>query len=300
MQITDRSKDVIKSGGEWISSIDLENLAVGHPDVAEAAVIGVAHPEVGRAAAADRRAKKPGKDRPSTRFQFLAFMEGKIAKWWMPGRRGLRGGDPAHRHRQDPEVTALAAFVVIWNDGLRGLGRAIAAFLIGVAVLAWPLFEIARSSTLPVISDITTDPSDPPRFLAVASARPSGANPVAYPGEETAVRQREAYPAVRPLELEGNPDEVFNIALAIVERHGWRVLDSVTPRGGQREGRIEAVALTWLMGFREDISIRIRFVDGLVKVDMRSASRYGSHDFGANARRIETFFADFVEARRRR
>jgi uncharacterized protein (DUF1499 family) len=197
-------------------------------------------------------------------------------------------------------LTALAAFVVIWNDGLRGLGRAIAAFLIGVAVLAWPLFEIARSSTLPVISDITTDPSDPPRFLAVASARPSGANPVAYPGEETAVRQREAYPAVRPLELEGNPDEVFNIALAIVERHGWRVLDSVTPRGGQREGRIEAVALTWLMGFREDISIRIRFVDGLVKVDMRSASRYGSHDFGANARRIETFFADFVEARRRR
>ncbi len=45
MQITDRAKDVIKSGGEWISSIDIENLAVGHPDVAEAAVIGVAHPK---------------------------------------------------------------------------------------------------------------------------------------------------------------------------------------------------------------------------------------------------------------
>jgi uncharacterized protein (DUF1499 family) len=197
-------------------------------------------------------------------------------------------------------VMALAAFVAIWNDGLRGLGRAIAAFLIGTAILGWPIFEIARSSTLPAISDITTDPSDPPRFLAVASARPSGANPVAYPGEATAVRQREAYPAVRPLELEANPDEVFNIALAIVERRGWRVLDSVTPRGGQREGRIEAVALTVLMGFREDISIRIRSVEGMVKVDIRSASRYGSHDFGANARRIETFFADFIEARRQR
>jgi uncharacterized protein (DUF1499 family) len=78
------------------------------------------------------------------------------------------------------------------------------------------------------------------------------------------------------------------------------VLDSVTPRGGQREGRIEAVALTPIMGFREDVSIRIRSVDGMVKIDMRSASRYGNHDYGGNARRIETFLAEFIEARRRR
>ena len=55
MQITDRSKDVIKSGGEWISSIDLENIAIAHPAVAEAAVIGVAPSEMGRAAAAGGR-----------------------------------------------------------------------------------------------------------------------------------------------------------------------------------------------------------------------------------------------------
>jgi fatty-acyl-CoA synthase len=81
MQITDRAKDVIKSGGEWISTIDLENLAVGHPDVAEAAVIGVAHPRW------DERpllviVKKPGAE--PTKQDLLAFMEGKIAKWWMP------------------------------------------------------------------------------------------------------------------------------------------------------------------------------------------------------------------------
>lgn len=81
MQITDRAKDVIKSGGEWISSIDLENLAVGHPDVAEAAVIGIAHPKW------DERPllvviAKPGKE--PTREQILEFMDGKIAKWWMP------------------------------------------------------------------------------------------------------------------------------------------------------------------------------------------------------------------------
>ena len=81
MQITDRAKDVIKSGGEWISSIDLENLAVGHPDVAEAAVIGVAHPKW------DERPLLvivPKEGREQDRDGILAFMDGKIAKWWMP------------------------------------------------------------------------------------------------------------------------------------------------------------------------------------------------------------------------
>jgi 3-(methylthio)propionyl---CoA ligase len=81
MQITDRSKDVIKSGGEWISSIDLENIAVAHPAIAEAAVIGVRHPKW------DERpliiaVKKPGA--AVTREDLLKFYEGKIAKWWMP------------------------------------------------------------------------------------------------------------------------------------------------------------------------------------------------------------------------
>jgi fatty-acyl-CoA synthase len=81
MQITDRSKDVIKSGGEWISSIDLENLAVGHPKVAEAAVIGVHHPKW------DERplliiVLKEGQT--ATKEEILGFLNGKIAKWWMP------------------------------------------------------------------------------------------------------------------------------------------------------------------------------------------------------------------------
>jgi fatty-acyl-CoA synthase len=81
MTITDRSKDVIKSGGEWISSIEIENIAVGHPDVAEAAVIGVRHPKW------DERpllivVRKPGKE--VTGEQVLDYLRGKIAKWWMP------------------------------------------------------------------------------------------------------------------------------------------------------------------------------------------------------------------------
>ncbi len=81
MQITDRAKDVIKSGGEWISSIEIENIAVGHPKVAEAAVIGLSHPKW------DERpllVVVPKKGETASREELLAFLQGKIAKWWMP------------------------------------------------------------------------------------------------------------------------------------------------------------------------------------------------------------------------
>jgi len=81
MRITDRSKDVIKSGGEWISSIDLENLAVAHPAVAEAAVIGIHHPKWDERPLLIVQLKQGQK---ANREDILKFMEGKIAKWWMP------------------------------------------------------------------------------------------------------------------------------------------------------------------------------------------------------------------------
>ncbi len=81
MQITDRSKDVIKSGGEWIGTIDLENIAMAHPAVLQAACIGIVHPKW------DERpllvvVKRPGSD--VSREQLIEFFTGKIAKWWTP------------------------------------------------------------------------------------------------------------------------------------------------------------------------------------------------------------------------
>ena len=81
MQITDRAKDVIKSGGEWISSIEIENLAVGHPKVAEAAVIGLRHPKWDERPLLVVVAKK---DQTATREELLGYLQGKIANWWMP------------------------------------------------------------------------------------------------------------------------------------------------------------------------------------------------------------------------
>ena len=81
MQITDRAKDIVKSGGEWISSIEIENIAMGHPKAANAAVIGAAHPKW------DERpvlliSLREGVE--ATKEEFLAFLDGKIAKWWTP------------------------------------------------------------------------------------------------------------------------------------------------------------------------------------------------------------------------
>ncbi len=106
MHITDRSKDVIKSGGEWIGSIDLENIAMAHPGVAMAACIAAAH------AKWDERpllivVRKPGAE--LTRDELIDFYEGRIAKWWTARRRGVRRCDPARRDRQDAEEPAARA-----------------------------------------------------------------------------------------------------------------------------------------------------------------------------------------------
>ena len=131
MQITDRAKDVIKSGGEWISSIDIENLAVGHPDVAEAAVIGVAHPKW------DERpllVVVPKEGHEVKAEEVLEFLKPKIAKWWMPDDMQVVSGDPPHRDRQDQQAEAArdvqglqAADGVRVFDGRRRTGAVIAS-----------------------------------------------------------------------------------------------------------------------------------------------------------------------------
>lgn len=81
MQITDRAKDLIKSGGEWISSIDIENIAVGHPDVAEAAVIGLPHPKWEERPLLIVVAKE---GRNVTKESMMEYLDGKMSKWWLP------------------------------------------------------------------------------------------------------------------------------------------------------------------------------------------------------------------------
>jgi uncharacterized protein (DUF1499 family) len=189
-------------------------------------------------------------------------------------------------------VLAFGAFVVIWRQGLRGLGLAVAALSIGIAMLAYPAYLGVLFYRLPAVNDITTDPVDPPRFEAIARLRPRGANPIAYPGAAALQLQRAAYPDIEPLLVSVPPLEAYDAALAVITKRKWRIVDVRPPQTGRREGRIEAVARTPLMGFRDDIVVRVRAAEDGARIDMRSASRYGVHDFGANASRLRSLSSD--------
>jgi uncharacterized protein (DUF1499 family) len=185
-------------------------------------------------------------------------------------------------------LLAFAAFAVIWKDGLAGMAYALWAILVASSVLAYPGYLAYRAYSLPWIYDITTDPIDPPRYEALARVRPRDANPIAYAGLYSAELQRAAYPDLDPLESDANPQLAFEAAQAVVARLRWRVVDERPPIKGQRDGRIEAVARTPVMGFRDDVVIRIRANGDGSKIDARSSSRYGAHDLGTNATRIRS------------
>lgn len=195
-------------------------------------------------------------------------------------------------------LVALAAGVSIWISGYRGARNAVFAVIIGLFALSPAAMAMVQGYGLPMINDITTDPDDPPAYDVVATARPRSANPTAYP-PGFAPLQRSAYPLVRPLTVELAPDDVADLINDFLAAHRWRVLDRVDYAGPGQEGRVEMVTRSLVMGFRDDIVIRIREVNGRVRIDMRSSSRYGRHDFGANARRIEAAMDELRIAARR-
>jgi uncharacterized protein (DUF1499 family) len=194
-------------------------------------------------------------------------------------------------------ILAVAAFVVIWLEGLGGMRAALTAMLVSLALLAYPAYLGMKAYRLPWIYDITTDPIDPPRYEALARVRPRDANPVAYAGLYAAEQQRTAYPDIGPLGAAATPQAAYDAAFAIVNKRRWRVVEARAPQAGRREGRIEAVARTPVMGFRDDIVVRVRpeGSDGS-RIDVRSSSRYGTFDFGANASRIRSLLDDIEEA----
>ena len=191
-------------------------------------------------------------------------------------------------------VLALGAFVVIWRHGIEGAGYAFTAVLIGLALIAYPAYLGAHAYRLPMINDVTTDPINPPRFDVVARLRPRGT--VEYAGLYAAELQREAYPDIEPLTVSATPQIAYEEAVKVITKRKWRIVIERAPQAGRRDGQIEAVARTPIMGFRDDVAVRIRAdADGAV-IDVRSASRYGRHDLGANAARIRSLLEDIDEA----
>jgi uncharacterized protein (DUF1499 family) len=193
-------------------------------------------------------------------------------------------------------LLALGAFVVIWREGLAGFGMAVTALLVGIAILGYPAYLGAKAYRLPAIADITTDPIDPPRFEAIARLRSRDANPIVYAGLRAAELQKSAYPTVEPLLVTVAPPIAFESAVQVINKRKWRIVDARAPQAGRREGRIEAVARTPIFGFRDDVVVRIRPDPDGARIDIRSTSRYGRHDFGTNAARIISLSAAIDDA----
>jgi uncharacterized protein (DUF1499 family) len=187
-------------------------------------------------------------------------------------------------------VLAFGAFVVIWRHGSSGAGHAFSAIAIGVALLAYPVYLGARAYRLPMINDITTDAIDPPRFDTLSRLRPRGTSD--YAGLYAAEQQREAYPDIEPLVVTVKPPQAYDAAIQVINRRKWRVVVDRPPQPPRRDGQIEAVARTAVMGFRDDVTVRVRPDGDGARIDVRSASRYGRHDFGTNAARVRSLLED--------
>jgi Protein of unknown function (DUF1499) len=194
-------------------------------------------------------------------------------------------------------LVGFAAFVAIWQNGSRGMSRILLALMLDAVVLAYPAYLGLQYRKLPPIHDVTTDPIDPPRFEALARLRTGdGANPAVYAGLYSAEQQRLAYPDIETMELDVPVQRAFDVTRLLVAKRKWLVIDEHEPQPPRRIGRIEAVARTPIMGFREDVSIRVTPDGDGSRVDIRSASRYFESDLGSNAARIAKLIDDIDSA----
>ena len=189
-------------------------------------------------------------------------------------------------------LMGLASVVIIWRQGRGGAGSAATGILVALLVIGMPAAALPFVMNFPAINDLTTDPVTPPRFLALAVSRPKDANPTAYPGAEFTRLQNQAYPDIRPVVVARSAAEAFEIVGDTLRRLRWDVVAEEAPRGPGQPGYIEAVERTLVLGFYDDVSIRIAGNDREARIDVRSAARYGSHDLGRNAARIRGFFKE--------
>jgi len=198
-------------------------------------------------------------------------------------------------------LLAGVAFVGIWRHGYRGAGMAAGATAICLVLLAPAGYIGFLAATRPPLSDLATDMTDPPEFSrapATLAAR-DGRLPPDVPAEQRRL-QRRAYPKAVPILLDIPAEAAFELARKAAGSLGWQVLEASKPGRRDGAGRIEAVARGRLLRFAEDITIRIRARPEGSRIDVRSASRLGGHDLGANAARIADFAAEIetlLEAR---
>jgi Protein of unknown function (DUF1499) len=186
-------------------------------------------------------------------------------------------------------LVGIASTFRIWRRGTGGGLATLFGMLVSASLLAWPLALLPTARSLPRINDITTDVEAPPRFITLAKARVPGANSVNYPGAGFASAQQKAYPDIRTFQIDRSAEEAYELVLAALRSKTmkFKPVSEEPPKGrfGQ-PGWIEVVDRTLVVGFTDDVIIRVDGDANNARIDVRSASRYGEHDLGRNAQRV--------------
>ena len=190
-------------------------------------------------------------------------------------------------------IVAVIGLVRIWFGGQIGAAQAFTGIAIALIGLAVPLFFLSQYFLLPQLNDVQTT-RQPMEFKQLAAVRPTDANRIVEPDLAAAEEREKAYPDIRPMELERSVTETFDIVHEAVKRLGWTIVLSEPP--AEEPGRIEATNRTMIMGYTDDALIRVTGDDTHAFIDVRSASRYGMHDLGANAEHIRELFAEVKAA----
>ena len=210
-----------------------------------------------------------------------------------------------------PVLGGLGTRVGVWSYGI-GLLLALLGLLVGIIGLLLGLVALLRlrktgeppgfaltgtglaalgslylgsavvsGLSVPPIHNVSTDIEDPPEFTVAASLRGEDANPLFYDSETIGPLQREGYPDLGPLDIGMPRDQAYELVRGVLVDMGLELV-----REAPEQGEIEAVATTFWFGFKDDLVVRLRETDTGTRMDVRSVSRVGAVDMGANAERI--------------
>lgn len=189
-------------------------------------------------------------------------------------------------------ITLLFALVGVFLTLRHGLSAERVPIAIGgalaLAILLNMGTQFSRAQSVPPIHDITTSPQDPPQFVAIAPLRADAPNTLDYDAAVLAEPTARAYPFLKPLQSDLAPAAAQARAEALVRDMGWELVAS-----DPAAGIVEATDTTALYGFKDDVVIRIRPEGSGSVLDLRSVSRVGQSDLGANAARIKAFMDRF-------
>ncbi len=191
-------------------------------------------------------------------------------------------------------LLAIYALWVIWRSGARGLGSAVVAIVLAGAILMWPVSLLPTMQSLPNINDVSTDTQNPPAFVEVAKLRPPGSNPVGY-NAAFAAAQAKAYPDLRTFAVQRSAAETITLVAQAMRKLRMQVVREVAPDQASGVGFVEAYDRTLVFGFYDDVVVRVARSGRGALVDVRSASRFGQHDLGANATRVRRVLTALVE-----